>query len=241
MVTYDPPFGFPLRRNGTCLASETSCGHTWGDFYACCPGDSVCPGASEPIPNNVCCPTASDCTAPLKATPHCANETGIMFYHTGFFCCLPGQTGFWTDSPRGAVGCSDGAPTERGETILNTRTQSFSMTPSTASATTSTSSGSTSSTSTNSIPAATATPSDSSAGSSNNHSGAIAGGVVGGVAGVALLVVLLWYFFLRGRKESPGSITNNPPNSPAPPTELEARKIPYELETRAHHPPQELP
>ncbi|OGM49864.1 hypothetical protein ABOM_001478 [Aspergillus bombycis] len=166
-----------------------------------------------------------------------------MFNHTGFFCCLPEQTGFWTDSPQDAVGCSDGAPTERGETILNTEIQTFSSTSSTSTA-------STESTSTSAIPAATTTSaSDSSnSSSSSNHAGAIAGGVVGGVAGVALIVALLWYFFMRGRKQSqqppageeavPMASAQNPPK---PPTELEARKIQYELESRADQPVHELP
>ncbi|KAF7629559.1 hypothetical protein F9C07_13081 [Aspergillus flavus] len=247
MVSYDPPYGFPLRRNGSCLTSETSCGKTWGDFYACCPGDSICPGATQSIQNNVCCPTESDCTAPLKATPHCANETGIMYNHTGYFCCLPWQTGFWTDDPDNAVGCSDGSPTARGETILVTKTQSFESTSSTASATTTTSTGSTS---TSSIPAATTTSdSDSSNTShSSNHAGAIAGGVVGGVAGVALIVALLWYFFMRGRKQSqpPAGegampVTSSPQPPLKPLTELEAPKRQYELESRMDQPIHELP
>ncbi|KAE8381616.1 hypothetical protein BDV26DRAFT_71799 [Aspergillus bertholletiae] len=254
MVSYDPPYGFPLRRNGPCLDSETSCGHTWGDFYACCPGDSVCPGASQSILNNVCCPTESDCTAPLKATPHCANETGIMFNHTGYFCCLADQTGFWTDNPNNAVGCSDDPPSERGETILNTSTQSFASTTTTATtasttsaittaSTGSTSTGSTStgSTSTGSIPTTTNTSASSSSPSSSNHAGAIAGGVVGGVAGVAIIVALLWYFFLRGRKQSPVAMTSLPPNPPKPPTELEAQRIEHELESPMNQPVHELP
>ncbi|KAE8389037.1 hypothetical protein ETB97_006238 [Aspergillus alliaceus] len=248
MVSYDPPYGFPLRRNGTCLSSETSCGHTWGGFYACCPGDSVCPGATESILNNVCCPTESDCTAPLHSTPHCANETGILFNHTGYFCCLPEQTGFWTDSPQDAVGCSDGSPTERGETILNTKTQSFSSTP-LSTATASASTKSTSPTSTSSIPAvATTSASDSSSSSSSgDHAGAIAGGVVGGVVGAALIVALVW-FFIRGRKrsqqpsgEGAAPIPSSYYEAPLPPTELEARKIPYELESRTDQPLHELP
>ncbi|KAB8234272.1 uncharacterized protein BDW43DRAFT_318885 [Aspergillus alliaceus] len=218
MVSYDPPYGFPLRRNGTCLSSETSCGHTWGGFYACCPGDSVCPGATESILNNVCCPTESDCTAPLHSTPHCANETGILFNHTGYFCCLPGQTGFWTDSPQDAVGCSDGSPTERGETILNTKTQTT-----------------------------TSASDSSSSSSSGDHAGAIAGGVVGGVVGAALIVALVW-FFIRGRKrsqqpsgEGAAPIPSSYYEAPLPPTELEARKIPYELESRTDQPLHELP
>ncbi|KAE8162414.1 hypothetical protein BDV40DRAFT_300442 [Aspergillus tamarii] len=248
MVSYDPPYGFPLRRNGTCLASETSCGKTWGGFYACCPGDSVCPGATQSILNNVCCPTESDCTAPLKATPHCANETGIMYNHTGYFCCLPGQTGFWTDNPNNAVGCSDEAPTARGETILVSKTQSFESTSATASATTTTSTGSTS---TSLTPAATTTSSSepSNNSSSSNHAGAIAGGVVGGVAGVALIVALLWYFVIRGRKRSQQPptgeeaipVTRSPQAPLKPPTELEAPKRQYELESRMDQPVHELP
>ncbi|KAB8079754.1 hypothetical protein BDV29DRAFT_2097 [Aspergillus leporis] len=243
MVSYDPPFGFPLRRNGSCLSSETSCGATWGRFYACCPGDSVCPGATESILNNVCCPAESDCSEPLIATPHCANDTGTMFNHTGYFCCLPGQTGFWTDNPKNAVGCSNGAPTERGESILNTISQSFA---STAIATTTTASASTSATSSKSAVTTTSSASDiSTDSSSNNHAGAIAGGVIGGVAGVSLIVAMLWWFFIRGRQRSPSSHAGEGtvpiPSSPQPPAELEARKALIELESRADQPIHELP
>lgn len=119
MVSYDPPYGFPLRRNGSCLESETSCGRTWENFHACCPGNSVCPGATQSIPNNVCCPSEADCTDPLDKSPHCAVANATMFDHTGYFCCLDDQTGFWTDSPKDAVGCSNGVPDNRGYSILN--------------------------------------------------------------------------------------------------------------------------
>lgn len=119
MVSYDPPYGFPLRRNGSCLESETSCGRTWENFHACCPGNSVCPGATQSIPNNVCCPSEADCTDPLDKSPHCAVANATMFDHTGYFCCLDDQTGFWTDSPKDAVGCSNGVPDDRGYSILN--------------------------------------------------------------------------------------------------------------------------
>ncbi|KAF7586096.1 hypothetical protein BBP40_009445 [Aspergillus hancockii] len=167
-----------------------------------------------------------------------------MFNHTGYFCCLPGQTGFWTDNPKNAVGCSDGAPTERGESILNTKSQSYESTPP-ATATTPTS---TSSTSTTSISAATTTSSASDSptdSSSSNHAGAIAGGVIGGVAGVALIAALLWWFFIRGRQRSqpspPGEGAAPIPSSPQPPAELEARKALIELESQADQPVHELP
>lgn len=111
MSSYDPPSGFALRRNGSCLDTETSCHQTWGDFYACCPGNSKCPGATNPIANNVCCPIDSDCTESLLAKPHCANESWTLFYHD-YFCCLSGQTGFWTDNPDNAVGCANEVPSE---------------------------------------------------------------------------------------------------------------------------------
>lgn len=37
--------------------------------------------------------------------------------------------------------------------------------------------------------------------SSHTDTGAIAGGVVGGVAGLAIIVSLIWYFFLRNKRK----------------------------------------
>lgn len=121
MASYEPPYGFPLRRKDSCLESETDCGPTWGGFRGCCPGDSVCPGASQTIYNNICCPTESDCTGPLEAEPHCANSSWVLYDVNsphGWFCCEKGMTGFGTDDPKDAVGCTMGLPNNRHYTIL---------------------------------------------------------------------------------------------------------------------------
>lgn len=71
---------------------------------------------------------------------------------------------------------------------------------------------------------------------------------MGGVAGVALIVALLWYFFMRGRKQSqpPAGegampVTSSPQPPLKPPTELEAPKRQYELESWTDQPVHELP
>ena len=103
-MDYGPPFGFPLRRNVSCLEDETDCGPSWGYFHSCCPGAAVCPGSETPYYNNVCCPNRSNCTEPLLASPHCANETAELYDSDGPFCCLPGEQGFSTSE--GGVGCA---------------------------------------------------------------------------------------------------------------------------------------
>lgn len=85
-------------------------------------------------------------------------------------------------------------------------------------------------------------PSDDSAGA---PVGAIAGGVVGGVAGLALIALLIWYFFLRKSKASErlddrssflpkGPLTSPPayasPVGYASPAELDHVSKPAELE-----------
>ncbi|XRM37203.1 hypothetical protein ABZX51_000689 [Aspergillus tubingensis] len=35
-----PPFGYPVRRNGTCYDTENDCGSTWGPYRECCPKDA---------------------------------------------------------------------------------------------------------------------------------------------------------------------------------------------------------
>lgn len=73
--------------------------------------------------NNVCCPSEEDCTADLLGAPHCASETWTLFYHD-YFCCLPGQTGFWTSDPEDAVGCSNGPVNDSDYTELTPLTTS---------------------------------------------------------------------------------------------------------------------
>ncbi|KAL2797353.1 hypothetical protein BJX66DRAFT_297674 [Aspergillus keveii] len=107
-----PPYGYALRRNGTCLADqEVSCGNNWADWYTCCPLGTVC-GL-----NNTCCPSDADCSAPLAADPHCANNgTWDLYYTTKYVCCLSGKWGFYQEGlvvgakPTGGHGCADGYP-----------------------------------------------------------------------------------------------------------------------------------
>ncbi|GAB1218442.1 hypothetical protein ATERTT37_007696 [Aspergillus terreus] len=224
--TYDSPIGFALRRSGGCLSDEVSCGHTWGDFYACCPGSTVCPGSRANYYNQVCCPSWSNCTIPLVASPHCANDSASMFDHTGYFCCLPGQTGFWTSNPPDAVGCSDELPDNVNETIIAAISQSGTVASSTLATTSGTSTSTSTSTSTGTT-SSTATSSPDDTGSGTN-TGAIAGGVVGGVAGLAIILALLW-FFLRKRKQPENASAPLDAKGPSPPGELDGRSQPSEL------------
>ncbi|KAL4892027.1 hypothetical protein BDV59DRAFT_180688 [Aspergillus ambiguus] len=231
---YDSPYGFPLRRNGSCLSDEVSCGHTWGDFYACCPGNTICPGTKAYYYNSVCCPSWSNCTIPLMESPHCANSSGSLFDHTGYFCCLPNQTGFWTSSPTDAVGCSDGFPDNVNETIIAAVSSASVASSSLATAT------STSIPTSGSATDSTTNAADNSSG--GNHTGAIAGGVVGGVAGLAIILALLW-FFLRRRKQKqqpdaalgvqPTQYTDVKPVTLAP-GELDGLATPSELPADNH-------
>ncbi|KAH8429277.1 uncharacterized protein LDX57_006944 [Aspergillus melleus] len=245
MVSYDPPYGFPLRRNGTCLSSETSCGRTWDNFHACCPGNSVCPGATQAIPNNVCCPSEADCTAPLEESPHCAIANATMYDHTGYFCCLDEQTGFWTHSPKDAVGCSDGVPNNRSYSILNPIPYNISGAATLTSSTSTTPTSTTLSTYA-AASATTTSASNSSTGSSSNHGGAIAGGVVGGVGGLAVVGAFIWYLLRRRQENQP-----MPPPAGEPgalhqyqnlnPRELHGHSVPAELDTMKNTHIHELP
>ncbi|KAF9894774.1 hypothetical protein FE257_004395 [Aspergillus nanangensis] len=197
---YGPPSGFPIRRNGSCLASEDSCGTTWANFSACCPEGSVCPGKDAPYYNNVCCPSNANCTVPLMESPHCADASWTLYDHTGYFCCLNTQKGFWTTDPKDAVGCSNGYPDGLTANLLVAISSASTSTSTSTSAPTSTSS------STSAAAAATTTTAPNSAdtastGSSSSNAGPIAGGVVGGVAGVAIIIALVW-FLLRRRKRA---------------------------------------
>ena len=116
MSSYEAPYGFALRRNGSCLAEESSCGGTWGTWSACCPHGTICPGKYETIYNNVCCPTKADCTNAFKSNPHCADKKWVLYDENGGFCCEEGQQGFVTGNE--FVGCADGPPPDRSETVL---------------------------------------------------------------------------------------------------------------------------
>ncbi|KAH8693676.1 hypothetical protein BGW36DRAFT_429715 [Talaromyces proteolyticus] len=199
MGSLNPPYGYAIRRNGSCVTeSEVTCGPTWGGFNACCPHGSVCP---QDLSNDVCCPSTQDCTDRIALSPHCANDTWTLFYHD-YFCCASGQTGFWTDNPKNAVGCTTGALSDSNYTPLTPITSTSALTSSTQTATT-TSTATTSSLFNSIPPSATSTSaSNSTNSSSNNHTGAIAGGVVGGVAGIVLILGALWYFFIYRRRQT---------------------------------------
>lgn len=187
--SYSSPYGFALRRDGTCHSNETSCAKTWADWYACCPGEAQCTGGES---NWVCCPTDGDCTGRLELNPHCGlNQTWSMFDKEGYFCCLEGQTGFYNKSNPGlvGVGCSDGPPSGEGVVTLNLKTQAPQSSSSSA-----------------------PTSNDSS-----DHTGAIVGGVVGGVVGLAAIAALLWFFTWRRRQQNqpPVYASHPPPSWPA--------------------------
>ncbi|KAK2757101.1 hypothetical protein FQN54_005070 [Arachnomyces sp. PD_36] len=196
---FEPPYGFAIRRNGSCLSSESECYATWGGFWGCCPGEATCPGADQWIANNVCCPGNADCTGQLNEKPHCADESWTMFEREGYFCCEKGQFGFWTSYPDGNFGCSDEYPDNANFTVLNPISQDTSSGPEISSTQSS-----------DNMPAtqtSLTTPDESSSSSSSSSStntGAIAGGVIGGVAGLALILAAIWFFLRRKQpKEEP--------------------------------------
>ncbi|OJJ04443.1 hypothetical protein ASPVEDRAFT_136159 [Aspergillus versicolor CBS 583.65] len=76
-------FGWALRKNGSCLASEVDCGETVAPYRVCCPNGSFCPHAN----NVACCPSKSYCTDALNGQPRCANSTWDLFINGGYFCC----------------------------------------------------------------------------------------------------------------------------------------------------------
>lgn len=106
--------GFALRRNGSCLATETECFVTVFPYHACCPFGSFCPQQH----NAECCPTAANCTQTLLQDPQCANAEWDLFINRGyFFCCLRGLAGYGT--PAGTDGCAEaGYKFQEGEQLL---------------------------------------------------------------------------------------------------------------------------
>ncbi|THC93016.1 hypothetical protein EYZ11_007498 [Aspergillus tanneri] len=74
---------------------EAACGPTWGDFHACCPHGSTCPGANTPYVNSVCCPSKSNCTELILDPPVCADRSWTLYDHEGYFCCHKDMRGFF--------------------------------------------------------------------------------------------------------------------------------------------------
>lgn len=100
--------GYAIRRNGSCLSTETDCGGTTPPFHACCPGNMFCPGRQY---NVVCCPSnagcrdiMSDSCADKKADLYSSNTSDLA--NEGF-CCERDSYAFAMKANSG-VGCADG-------------------------------------------------------------------------------------------------------------------------------------
>lgn len=98
-----PPYGFALRRRGTCHEDEVGTTETWGGFHRYCP---------KPSNENdgACCPENTDCREELGNSRHCADSSWLLFRNTkdnGFFCCLKGYDGFLANSNGTGVGCEN--------------------------------------------------------------------------------------------------------------------------------------
>lgn len=96
------PYGYALRRSGSCLSNETDCGPTWGGYHACCPYSTVCPSDAA---TSVCCHYESDCTSLIVGDPHCGDQTANLYWANNYFCCSNGTYAF--SRQNGWVGCID--------------------------------------------------------------------------------------------------------------------------------------
>ncbi|KAE8167515.1 hypothetical protein BDV40DRAFT_295621 [Aspergillus tamarii] len=231
MVSYDPPFGYSLRVNGSCPERTKQCRATWDGFVACCPSESTCM-VSDNNKNPICCPNEADCREPLFRTAHCANARWAMYEHYGLFCCKGEDQGFWTSEKEynNGVGCAR-QPEGVSRTILNPIAQTISSTIFTYPQTATSTSASTSTPASAPHTSETTTP-DYVSSSGDVHRGAIAGLVVGCVAGVALIGALVWYLFRRRRQmkqSGPGSDSQPPPGhykKPGPSPQGELSELP---------------
>ncbi|OQD95679.1 hypothetical protein PENSOL_c019G07614 [Penicillium solitum] len=203
MGKYGPPFGFAVRRNGSCLRGEcqTNAGKdpiTSEQLYRCCPTNDTCTNSNT----GMCCPDEGDCKKEISNPEHCADATWDLYrnYDGGFFCCEQDQYGY--NKTQGGVGCGTKKDLEE-ESRTSVSLVSLGTTPTPSSSVISSSSPtSTSTTTSSSSPTSSGSPTSSS--SSGSNTGAIAGGVVGGVAGLAIILALLWYFMRRRpQKQSP--------------------------------------
>lgn len=127
MVSYDLPFGYSLRVNGSCPERTKQCRATWDGFVACCPSESTCK-VSDNNKNPICCPNEADCREPLFRIAHCANASWTMYEHYDLFCCKEEDQGFWTSEKKynNIVGRAK-QPEGASRTILNPIAQSTSL------------------------------------------------------------------------------------------------------------------
>lgn len=206
-------FGWALRKNGSCLASEVDCGETVAPYRVCCPQGSFCPHAE----NVACCPSKEYCTTALDGQPHCANSTWDLYINGGYFCCEQGTIAYAKDG--GSNGCGNpgyklqagetslsiisAAQSKSGQSIIDLDVPSYEGIGFIAATSTTAVSNPTSS----SAPTPTTTQPNHSP--SHTNTGAIAGGVIGGVAGTAIIIGLAWFFIRRPRRPQ------RPPSEPA--------------------------
>lgn len=126
-MSTDEIAGFALRRNGSCLSTETECGPTVQPYYACCAGGSTC---VNPY-NQVCC-TSGNCTTTIVQDPVCADPSWNLYNNggvdSGYFCCLPSTFGYAVQLG-GSNGCGDlGYELQSGEIALQQLSQATSST-----------------------------------------------------------------------------------------------------------------
>ncbi|QMW37780.1 hypothetical protein G4B11_001016 [Aspergillus flavus] len=234
--------GFAVRKNGSCLRTETDCGETVGGFRGCCPGGTFCPHAY----NIDCCPAGKNCTESLVQEPRCANATWDLYDNGGYFCCPHDTIGFALagqyDGCAG-TGYSFGDQDTRLEVISSGTGTFFVHTSYYVSVYYMWMLGSTSATTTSAAATQTSSPSSSS----GVDKGAVAGGVIGGVAGVALIAAFVWLFMRRRSRPQPAALQDG--NTPihdykyvsSQPVEVDGQEYRYELESRPNAPVHELP
>ncbi|KAL4886418.1 hypothetical protein BJY04DRAFT_213186 [Aspergillus karnatakaensis] len=122
MTDFSSPYGYPLRRNGSCIAGEIECANPWGDWHSCCPDTTTCANYSS---RGMCCPTDADCSRQINEDPHCSNnKTWDLYYSNGYFCCLSTSVGYNASNlysggkQVGGVACGDHVPSGSQYSIL---------------------------------------------------------------------------------------------------------------------------
>ncbi|PYI10320.1 hypothetical protein BO78DRAFT_306611 [Aspergillus sclerotiicarbonarius CBS 121057] len=186
-----PPFGYPVRRNGSCYDTENDCGTTWGPFHECCPKGATC------APGN-CCHSAAACGNILKLEPHCGNTSAVLYYENDYFCCANGTDAFaWVSD--GFVGCTNNVATLGSEFSLLSPVSTTQSSATPIASTTSHPLITTATATATRQPTTTSPPTTSSTPipSSKTNITAVVGGIVGGVAGLGLIICLVWFLLYR--------------------------------------------
>ncbi|KAJ5177649.1 uncharacterized protein N7500_000348 [Penicillium coprophilum] len=250
-LDWGPPFGFAIRRTGSCLQGECNTKASVDPITSklvsrCCPSGATC---SDKNTGRCCRNEDEDCSREISHSPHCANADWRLFrnYNGGYFCCEEQEWGYNMTS--GAVGCAaNGVAKVDGITPLPP--VRYSMDSTSLSSPTSTSSPMTSSSPTSTQPPLSSNPPTTSS-SSKLNTGAVAGGVVGGVAGLAIILALLWYFMRRRPQKKlsqagtpiteSSTIKDQSLQPPGIPSELDGRSQLSELPGNKEHTTHELP